>query len=97
MQKNTKMQEFINKIAEIEGSEITYVAPDAYIEQLAFLKIKTIGDLQRALKLTEKTAYKLAYRSLKGSELDILTSKYITKGLSKESPFERVEKLSTRC
>lgn len=74
MQKNKKMQEFIAKIADIEGSEITYVVPDSYIEQLAFLKIKTIGDLQRALKLTEKTAYKLAYKSLKGSELDILTS-----------------------
>ena len=68
------MQEFLTKISEIEGSEISYVAPDNYIEQLKFLKITTLGELQKMLTINEKLAYQLALRSLKGSELDIITS-----------------------
>ena len=74
MNRNTKMQEFLTKISEIEGSEISYVAPDNYIEQLKFLKITTLGELQKMLTINEKLAYQLALRSLKGTELDIITS-----------------------
>lgn len=74
MSKNIKMQAFLKKISEIEGSEINYVQPDNYIEQLKFLKITTLGDLNRMLESNEKLAYQLACRSLKGTELDILAS-----------------------
>lgn len=74
MNKNIKMQDFLRKISEIEGSEISYVQPDSYIEQLKFLKITKLGELQKMLDINEKLAYQLAVRSLKGTELDIITS-----------------------
>ena len=74
MNKNIKMQEFLRKISEIEGSEINQIQPDTYIDQLKFLKITTLGGLQRMLDNNEKLALQLAYKSLKGTELDIITS-----------------------
>ena len=74
MSKNIKMQAFMKSIAEIEGSEVSYANPDNYIEQLKFLKVTKLGELQRMLDQNEKLAYQLAYKSLKGTELDIITS-----------------------
>lgn len=74
MNTNSKMQTFLKEISEIEGSEINYVAPDSYIEQLKFLKITTLGGLHAMLDKNSNLAYKLALRSLKGTELDILSS-----------------------
>ena len=74
MNKNKNINLFIKKIADIEGSEISYIQPDNYIQQLRFLNINTLGDLQRMLDNNEELAYQLAYRSLKGTELDILAS-----------------------
>ena len=74
MTKNTKMQEFLKQIADIEGSEICYVEPDNYIEQLKHLKIITLGELKRMLEINETLAIQLAKRSIAGTELDIITS-----------------------
>ena len=74
MQLNKKMQSFIAEIAAIEGSEIAFASADNYINQLKWLKIETIGDLQEALDKNKELALKLAEKALKGSELDILVS-----------------------
>ena len=74
MQLNKKMQSFIAEIAAIEGSEIAFASADNYINQLKWLKIETIGDLQEALDKNKELALKLAENTLKGSELDILVS-----------------------
>jgi ppGpp synthetase/RelA/SpoT-type nucleotidyltranferase len=83
MSKNQNMQNFLKMIADIEGSEICYVDPDSYIEQLSYLKIKSLGDLKRMLELNEKLALQLATRSISGTELDIITSntalRYLTR------------------
>ena len=74
MRSNGQMRDFINRLAAIENSEINEINPEAYIPQLKWLKIETIGDLARMLERNEEPAYKLAERVLKGSELDILAS-----------------------
>lgn len=74
MQLNKKMQDFIADIAAIEGSEIADASADNYINQLKWLKIETIGQLQQALEKNRELALKLAEKTLKGSELDILVS-----------------------
>ena len=74
MQLNKKMQSFIAEIAAIEGSEIAFASADNYINQFKWLKIETIGDLQEALDKNKELALKLAEKTLKGSELDILVS-----------------------
>lgn len=83
MNKNIKINEFIEKIADIEGSEISYIQPDNYIEQLNFLNINTLGDLQKMLEDNQDLAYQLAIRSLKGTELDILASNTVLRFLTR--------------
>ena len=74
MLRNKKMQEFLRRLAEIEGSEISFTDPESYIGQLRWLKVETIGELQQMFERNEETAYELARRTLEGSELDILSS-----------------------
>ena len=74
MHSNGQMRDFINRLAAIENSEINEINPEAYIPQLKWLKIETIGDLARMLERNEQLAYKLAEKVLRGSELDILAS-----------------------
>lgn len=74
MQLNPKMQSFIDKIAAIDNSEINYVSAENYVAQLKWLKLETIGDLQNALEKHGELALKLAEKTIKGFELDILVS-----------------------
>ena len=74
MQLNPKMQGFIKRIAEIENSEITFVSAENYVAQLKWLKLETIGDLHNALEKHGELAFKLAEKTIKGFELDILVS-----------------------
>lgn len=74
MRSNCEMRAFIDRLAAIEKSEINEVNPEAYLPQLKWLKLETIGDLSRMLKKHEELAYILAEKTLKGSELDILAS-----------------------
>ena len=71
---NAKMRSFLEELAAIEGSEISDVNAQSYIAQLRWLRINTIGDLQKALERDRIMAVELASRVLKGSELDILSS-----------------------
>ena len=74
MQRNSKVRAFLQELAAIEGSEIADVDPESYIEQLKWLNITTIGQLQSMLERDHDLALALAKRTLQGSELDILTS-----------------------
>lgn len=71
---NKRIREFLEKLADIEGSEISDVNSESYISQLKWLRINTIGDLKRALDRHSDMAIELAKRVLKGSEMDILSS-----------------------
>lgn len=74
MKGNAGMREFLGQLASIENSEISEVNPEAYIQQLKWLKMETIGDIQKMLERNRELAFRLAERVLKGSELDILAS-----------------------
>lgn len=74
MARNKKMRLFLNQLAGIEGSEIEETDPESYIEQLKWLKIETVGQLQDMLERNRETAFALAQKVLNGTELDILTS-----------------------
>ena len=74
MKGNARMREFLGQLASIENSEISEVNPEAYIQQLKWLKMETIGDIQKMLERNRELAFRLAERVLKGSELDILAS-----------------------
>ncbi len=74
MQRNKRMRKFLERLSDIEGSEITETQPDSYIPQLKWLKIDTIGALQDMLEENEELAFSLAKRALSGTELDILAS-----------------------
>ena len=71
---NHKMRAFLSELSAIEDSEISEVDPESYINQLAFLGIKTIGQLQEALERDHDLALKLAKNSLSGTGLDIIAS-----------------------
>jgi len=71
---NHKLNAFMNRLALIEGSEVSEINPESYIVQLRWLGIDTIGKLQKMLERNEELAYSLAEKTLKGSELDILSS-----------------------
>lgn len=72
--RNQKIGAFIQKIADIEHSEVCIINPESYLLQLKWLHIKTIGDLQKMLEENEELALTLAKDSLEGSELDIVSS-----------------------
>ena len=74
MLRNQKMEAFIQKIADIEHSEIYPINPESYLLQLKWLKINTIGDLQKMLEDNEELAWKMAKDALSGTEIDIVTS-----------------------
>ncbi len=74
MLRNKKMRAFLNRLSDIEGSELAEVQPDSYIPQLKWLGLDTIGSLQSSLDRNEELAFTLAERVLRGSELDILAT-----------------------
>lgn len=71
---NKSMRTFLNELAGIENSNIAEIDPEGYIEQLKWLGITTIGQLQEMLGRDRRIALALAKRVLTGSELDILAS-----------------------
>lgn len=72
--RNNDMRAFLQEIADLCGAEISEIDPQSYIEQLLWLKKNTIGDLQKMLEADRGLALRLAERSLKGTDLDILSS-----------------------
>lgn len=75
MNRNEKIRAFLMELAGIcENCEINDISADIYIEQLRFLGIRTLGDLDRALEDNKLLAKKLAEYSLQATDLDILSS-----------------------
>ncbi|MBQ8590133.1 MAG: hypothetical protein IJ486_06730 [Firmicutes bacterium] len=71
---NSRMTEFMAKLAEISGAEISEISPEPYIHQLKWLKKQTLGDLSQMLEDNWELALALAKHSLEAAELDILSS-----------------------
>lgn len=98
MLRNQKIGMFIQKIADIEHSEICQINPESYLLQLKWLNINTIGDIQKMLEENEELALKMAHDALAGSEIDIITSnvalrylcraKLITSGYSEKQAID---------
>ena len=75
MKRNEKIRVFLQSLADLcEDCEINDISADIYIEQLRFLGIKTLGDLDKALDENKELAIKLAKRMLENTDLDILSS-----------------------
>ncbi|MEG1718940.1 MAG: hypothetical protein RR306_01315 [Clostridia bacterium] len=95
---NKKMRDFLSSLASICGAEISDIDPQSYIEQLSWLGMKTLGDLQNMLESNEELALALAECSLRNTELDILSStvglrflcraELLTKGYTEEKVAE---------
>ena len=68
------MRSFLSVISNVCEAEIAQQSPDNYLEQLAWLKKNTIGDLQRMLTENYSLALQMITKSLAVSELDILSS-----------------------
>ena len=74
MRLNGSMREFLNKLASFSNAEIQEVEPESYIEQLLWLNVRTLGDLQKMLERDAVPALELAEQTLRYSELDIISS-----------------------
>ena len=68
------MRSFLERLASICGAEIGPIDPESYLPLIKWLGMNTVGDLQRMLSEDGELAYELAVKTLKGSELDILSS-----------------------
>ncbi len=74
MRSSKNIRAFLNVIANMCNAEIYDDNADSYLEQLAWLKIETIGDLQQMLSRNSSLALRMARSSLAGSGLDIFAS-----------------------
>ena len=74
VERNYKMRDFTNELAEICGADLDKISPESYIEQLNWLGKKTLGDLQKMLEENHDLALAMAKQTLANTELDILSS-----------------------
>jgi len=98
MKRNQSMRSFLNELASIcdvgnGPAEISEISPDAYIPQLQWLGISTIGDLQLMLSENREVAVKLARRALESTDIDILSSsiglRYLCRALLLRKEYSR--------
>ena len=71
---NEKMQALIKEISNISGAEISLIDPEGYIQQLAFLGVRRLGDIERMINENHDLAIKLARKSFANFDLDIVSS-----------------------
>ena len=71
---NKKMQDFMKKISDIDGAELTEVSPEPYVEALHYIGKKNLGDMEKMLRDRQDLACERARESLQGLELDILST-----------------------
>ncbi len=71
---NRNMQSLIAEIAKISNAEIQEIDPESYIDQLAFLGIKTLGGIETLIEENKELALTLAKSALSNAELDIVSS-----------------------
>lgn len=74
IKRNKFMREFLERLADINGSEIDEVNPTPYIEQLEWFGITKLGGLQDMMKEYGELAFELAKKTLENTDLDILSS-----------------------
>ena len=74
MHYSKNMRAFLQSIANMSEAEISDETADNYIDQLAWLNIKTLGDLQNMLMEDSSLAFQMARNTLAVSDLDILSS-----------------------
>lgn len=93
---NSNMNSFINEIASVYGSKISWVDPQSYVPMLAFLNKVTVGDLCLMLNENRELALLLAEQELDGLEPDLLPStaglRFLCRAelLSKNYPLEKI-------
>ena len=68
------MKALLSEIASITGAVIEETDPEAYIPQLAFFEIHTLGELKTFMETEHDGALLLARNALAGAEIDTLTS-----------------------
>lgn len=72
---NKDMLSFLQELSELcDGAEISIISAEPYIQQLSYLGVNTLGDLNKMLIDNKDLALKLASRMLKNTDLDILSS-----------------------
>ncbi len=71
---NKPMRELLNRMADASDAQIEEYNPAAYVEQLEWLGITTIGGLSRMLAQNEEMALKLLEHALEATDLDIISS-----------------------
>lgn len=71
---NRLMCKLVGKIAAINGAEIKTVDAGNYIEQLGWLGIIKIGELQKLIEKREQKAFVLAENALRTTDIDVLSS-----------------------
>lgn len=97
MKLNKEMRNFLSELAEINHAEIQEISPENYLEQLSWLGIKNLGDLQQMLADNRKLAFALAKYTLDKTDLDILASniglRYLCRAelLNKQYTKEKIE------
>ena len=74
MHNSKSMQAFLQIISNVCKAEISQESPENYLEQLAWLKKNTIGDLQQMLTDNYSLALQMIEKRLATAELDILSS-----------------------
>lgn len=93
---NKNMLSLNNEIAEKQGSRISWIDPQSYVEQLNYLGITTIGDLQKMLSENKSLAVLLAEKELDGLQPDMIPStaglRFICRAelLNKNYPLEKI-------
>lgn len=71
---NKNILSFLAVIGNICGADIVHEKSDNYLRQLAWLKIRTLGDLQSMLERNYSFALQLVEKRLAMAELDIFSS-----------------------
>lgn len=97
MKLNREMRGFLSELASVNRAEIQEISPESYLEQLAWLGKKSLGDLQQMLEENKQLAFALAKYTLDKTDLDILSSnvslRYLCRAelLNKHYPREKIE------
>lgn len=72
--RSRKYLSLLGEIAAITGASITEASPEGQLPQLAFLGLRTLGDLVEMIDREHDTAIRLAQEKLSGSELEEMSS-----------------------
>lgn len=75
MERSAAMRKFLDLLKEKTGVlEVQTISPSDYVQQLEFLGVKTLGDLNEMLKTDGELAVKLTLVTLGATDLDIISS-----------------------